>query len=125
MAAAISRFASALDGLRSDLYADPKFGPIVVRDLEDGVHQNTTGTLDYFTTAKFHRPDELSAEMREAGFSATTVLGIEGPGWLLGDFDERWADTRRREDILRTARALESEPSIQAISAHLIAIGRR
>lgn len=124
-AAAISRFASVLDGLNRDLFADPEFGRIVQRDLDAGVHENSTAKLDYFTTAYFHRPEELQAEVTAAGFSMVSVVGIEGAGWLVADFDARWRDARRREDLLRSARTLEAEPSIQAVSAHLLAIGRR
>ena len=124
-AAAISRFASVLDGLNRDLFADPQFGRIVQRDLDTGVHDNRTGKLDYFTTAYFHRPEELRSEVTAAGFSMLSTLGIEGPGWLLADFDARWRDMRRREDLLRAARSLEAEPSIQGASAHLLAIARR
>jgi SAM-dependent methyltransferase len=124
-AAAISRFASALDGLARDLFADPEFDPIVRRDLADGIHENRTGRLELFTTAKFHRPDELAAEVQAAGLSVLSIVGLEGPGWLFPDFNERWQDPRRREDVLRIARALESEPSIQAVSAHILAVARR
>jgi hypothetical protein len=124
-AAAISRVASALDGLTRDLFADPVFWPIVQQDLDEGIHENPKENMDYFTTAYFHRPEDLRSEVTAAGFSKVSVLGVEGPGWLLADFDARWRDTRRREDLLRTARVLESEPSIQAVSAHLIAVGRR
>jgi ubiquinone/menaquinone biosynthesis C-methylase UbiE len=124
-AAGISRCASVLDGLSRDLFADPAFGRIVQQDLSEGVHQNNTGKLDYFTTAYFHRPSELESEVTAAGFSTVSVLGIEGPGWLLADFDSRWGDPRRREDLLQAARALEAEPSIQGASAHLLAVARR
>jgi len=124
-AAAISRFASAMDGLARDLFADPFFGHIVERDLTDGIHQNPTPNLKYFTTACFHRPEELEAEVADEGFSILSVVGLEGPGWLFADFEERWRDPRRREDLLRTARALEGERSIQAVSAHLLAVARR
>lgn len=124
-AAAISRFASALDGLAQDLFADPMFDPIVQRDIAGGIHENLTGKLQLFTTAKFHRPDELAAEVQAAGFSVLSIVGLEGPGWLFPDFNERWQDPRRREDVLRIARALESEPSIQAMSAHILAVARR
>jgi hypothetical protein len=53
------------------------------------------------------------------------VLGVEGPGWTLGDFDGRWADPLARADILHVARRLEDEPSIVGASAHLIGIGRK
>jgi len=123
--AAISRFASALDGLCRDLLADQAFQNIVKADLEDGIHRNETGRLEYFTTAKFHRPDELEAEVVEAGFTHVNVLGIEGPAWILPDFEDRWQDPRRRLDLLTIARHLESEPSIQGVSAHLLAVGEK
>jgi len=122
-AAAISRYASALDGIARDLFVDPSFAAIVQQDLAQGQHRNDTRKWDYFTTAYFHRPDELQAEVVSAEFKCQAVLGLEGPGWILSDFDERWADARKREDLLRVARALESEASIVGLSAHLLAVG--
>jgi hypothetical protein len=124
-AAGISRYASALDGLARDLFADAAFAAIVHRDLEEGQHRNTTGKLDYFTTAYFHRPEELQAEVASAGFRCPGVVGLEGPGWILADFEERWADGRKREDLLRVARALQREPSIVGLSAHFLAVGTK
>jgi hypothetical protein len=124
-AAAISRFASALDGLSQDLFSDPAFDQMVKRDIAEGIHENRTGKLNLFTTAKFHRPSELAAEVRSAGFTVLSLVGLEGPGWLFADFNDRWQDPRRRDDLLRIARALESEPSIRAVSAHILAVARR
>ena len=45
-AAAISRWASALDGLARDLLQDPRFALIVEHDLRDGQHRNPTERLD-------------------------------------------------------------------------------
>jgi hypothetical protein len=95
----------------------------VQRDLERGQHRNETDQWDYFTTAYFHRPDELEAEVVAAGFNCQAVLGLEGPGWLFSDFEERWTDARKRDDLLRVARALEREASIVGLSAHLLAVG--
>jgi ubiquinone/menaquinone biosynthesis C-methylase UbiE len=124
-AAAISRYASALDGVARDLFADPSFAAIVQQDLNQGQHRNATDNWDYFTTAYFHRPDELRAEVTSAGFHCRVVLGLEGPGWILPDFDHRWADARKRDDLLRVARALESEVSIVGLSAHLLAVATK
>jgi len=121
--AGISRCASILDGVSRDLLKDPTFQAIVTADLEEGIHRNTTGNPEYFTTAKFHRPDELKTEVLEAGFADVHVFGIEGPAWILPDFDTRWRDPRRKRDLLTLARRLESEPSIQGASAHLLAVG--
>ena len=123
--AAISRFASALNGLCTDALSDPAFRSIVEADLEEGLHRNQTGCLEYFTTAKFHRPEELRTEVAQAGFIEVDVFGIGGPGWMLPDFEERWRTPRQRLDLLTLARRMEREPSIQGASAHLLAVGMK
>jgi len=125
VAAGISRYASALDGLARKLALDPQFVRIRDQDLMDGQHRNPTNTLDYFTTSYFHRPEDLRAELAEFGFSEIEVMGVEGVAWMFADFESRWADEALRHDILNIARALEAEPSIVGASAHLLAIGRK
>jgi ubiquinone/menaquinone biosynthesis C-methylase UbiE len=124
-AAAISRWASALDGLAHDRLQDPGFVTIVERDVREGQHRNPTGRIEYFTTAYFHRPEDLRAEAAEAGILVDGVFGIEGPGWLLSDVEARLADTRRRSELLQVARMFESEPSLVGVSAHLLLVGRK
>lgn len=124
-AAGISRWASMLDGLSRDLLQDPGFTAIVERDVREGQHRNPTGRLDYFTTAYFHHPDELRAEVSASGLSFEGLYGLEGPGWFLADIEARLADPRRRADLLRVARLLEAEPSVIGISAHLLAVARK
>ena len=123
--AGISRSASMLDGLSRELLRDRQFASIVEQDLRDGQHRNPTGHLDYFTTAYFHRPEELRLEIADAGFEVEGLYGVEGPGWLLPDFIERWNDPERREILLQVARALESEASVIGCSAHVIVVGRK
>ena len=77
------------------------------------------------TTAFFHRPEELNAEIEEAGLRHETTLAVEGPGWLLQDFVERWKDFSWRELLLRAVRTLEHEPSLLGASAHMMVVARR
>jgi SAM-dependent methyltransferase len=121
--AAISRFASALDGLARGLAADPAFVRMRDRDLVDGQHRNDTARIDYFTTAYFHQPGELRDELVHAGFRDVRVLGVEGPAWMVADFDVRWADPVLRGDMMAMGRALEAEPTVIGVSAHLLAVG--
>jgi ubiquinone/menaquinone biosynthesis C-methylase UbiE len=125
LAAGISRFASTLDGLVRALFDDPAFAAIAERDLIDGQHCNPGNHPDYFTTAYFHHPQELRAEAEEAGLRHEATLGVEGPGWLLQDFDSWWQVPARRERLLAMARALEAEPSLLGLSAHLLVIARK
>lgn len=124
-AAAISRFASALDGLTDGSLDDPAFARIVEQDLTDGQHRNPTGNPAYFTTTFFHHPTELRAELEEAGLRHAATFGVEGPGWLLPDLAARWQDPARRERLLALLRRIEQEPSLLGVSAHLLAVGRR
>lgn len=122
--AAISRFASLIDGLASeslfvDLYADA-----VEQDLTTGHHENRTENLEWFTTAYFHRPDELEAEMGDAGICEVAVFGVESmASWF--PLDSFWGTSAGRSRIMRAAESVEMEPSIVGASPHLLAIGRR
>jgi 2-polyprenyl-3-methyl-5-hydroxy-6-metoxy-1,4-benzoquinol methylase len=121
-AAAISRFASLLDGLYGGYLSERAFWPIVARDLEDGQHRSGgEDPAPAFTTAYFHRPEELASEVEQAGFALEGLFGVEGPGWLLVDR----TDEQTQENILRVARAVEQEPTVIGTSAHLLAIGRK
>jgi SAM-dependent methyltransferase len=124
-AAAISRFAPLLDGLTRNLVDAPVFQQILQADLESGQHRNPTNHPDYFTTAFFHRPDELTTELSEAGFKVESLVAVEGPGWLLPNLAERMNDVSKREQLLALLRAVESEPTLSGMSAHLLAVGRR
>jgi SAM-dependent methyltransferase len=123
-AAGVGRYASLLSGVAENLLSDPAFAAIVARDLEDGQHRNPTDK-DYFTTAFFHRPEELTSEVREAGFYLVDLLGVEGPAWLLPDLERRWADEPERQRLLEAARAIEREPTLLGIHPHLLTVARR
>lgn len=118
---AISRFASMLDSLRRGVLTNPELIAMVERDLQDGQHRNPSleENPNWFTTAFFHHPDELAAEVREAGLDLEAILAIEGPGWL---FEDRWGDPKQRDSVLRAIRAVEREPTLLGQSAHLLAI---
>ena len=124
-AAIISRFASAFDGLFRGFARDPKFYKILQQDLKNGQHRNPTNNPQYFTTAFFHHPDELRTEIDDAGFAATELYGLEGPGWLLPNFDKEWNDPKSRGKLLTVIRAMEREPTLIGQSAHILAVARK
>jgi SAM-dependent methyltransferase len=124
-AAAISRFASTCDGLLRGYLDEPVFEAIVEGDLRDGQHRNPTGRPEWFTTAYFHLPDELTREVAEAGLRLQALVAVEGPAWMLPEIERRLADPDRREVVLRAIRRVETEPSLLGVSAHLLAVARR
>jgi SAM-dependent methyltransferase len=124
-AAAISRFASLFDGLARGYLFDPDFRRIVEADLTDGQHRNPTDAPHWFTTAYFHHPDDLRAEAEDAGLEVVELVGLEGMAGWLPDLADRWATDAGQETIMFSARAVETEPSLLGLSAHLLAVTRR
>jgi ubiquinone/menaquinone biosynthesis C-methylase UbiE len=124
-AAAISRFASLIDGLSTGFFQDEEFRNIVAADLGCGQHRNPTNQPTYFTTAYFHRPEELAAEVHDAGFVDVHVLAVEGPAWSAAGFQDAWRNPVLRASLMEFLSLIERESSVQGASAHLIAVARR
>jgi ubiquinone/menaquinone biosynthesis C-methylase UbiE len=124
-AAAVSRFASLIDGLSQGYFADEAFIDIVAADLATGQHRNPTSNPAYFTTAYFHRPQELADEVRESGFKLAKVIAIEGPAWSAAHFRDVWTDSAKRQRLLEFLSLIEAEPSIAGSSAHFVALAYR
>jgi SAM-dependent methyltransferase len=133
-AAVISRFASLVDNLTDSggthtglppVFADAAVLRMVQQDLADGQHRNPAPDAPYFTTAFFHHPEELAAEVREADLALIDLLAVEGLGALTSAFAGAWAHPVYRETLLTLVRSLEREPSLIGVSPHLLAVARR
>jgi ubiquinone/menaquinone biosynthesis C-methylase UbiE len=120
---AISRFASLLDGVRQGYLGDLEAAQVIEETLRSG--QNWNPGLEHFpnwfTTAYFHQPAELAAEVTECGFTLEAIIGIEGPGGFVGN---GWDDPQQRPHILGAARLVEQEASLLGLSPHLLAVAR-
>jgi ubiquinone/menaquinone biosynthesis C-methylase UbiE len=125
LSAYISRFASACDGIQEGALRDPAFAEIVERDLTDGIHQNPANRPQWFTTAYFHRPEEIRPEIDEVGLRFDNLVAVEGPGWMSQDLDTWLDDDTARERLLQVLRRLETEPSLIGSSAHILAVAHR
>lgn len=124
IATAISRFAALLDQLvRLDRFHEPDEMARVETITRTGVLPARDRGV--FTTAFMHLPRQLRREVATAGFADVAVLCVEGPGYLVSNFDERWADNVRRDALVQAARLIEDNPEIVGLGSHLMAIGHR
>ncbi len=119
IAAGISRYATVMD-LGSDGRLIPEVEPFL-RHLHATGHFRA-GVVG-FTTAYMHRPDELAADLSDAGLHRVEVYGIEGPAGptlrMLG-----MASLEQHLDAaVRAARIVERDPALIAASGHLLAVG--
>lgn len=87
-------------------------------------HRNDDDAPDRFTTAYFHRPEELAPEATAAGLVPFGVLGVELTGWLVGNLGSLLSGPERTATWLDWLRLLETEPSLSGASAHLLALAR-
>lgn len=124
-AAAISRFAALHDGIHKDLLGDPGFVAMVVAGLPEGRHRNDLDVPGQFTTAFFHHPDEMAAEVADSGLRLRALLGVECTAWLVGNLAQLLDDPVRRAQLLSWLRRIEAEPTLLGASSHLLALAGR
>ncbi len=123
-AAGIGRFALMMAQIRS-ANLTPEVLLMAEETVASGQHRNPTKEHGYFTTAYFHHPDELLAEVNAAGFTADSPLAIEGAAWMLADFTAFTEDENVQKRVLALMAQLEREPTLLGVSSHLMVIGRK
>ncbi len=121
VAAAISRYAALLELAGLGRITDDATVVELAELLETGVNDDDP---DGFTTAYFHRPEELAAELCAAGLENRSVLGVEGPTAPALDnaTPEQAGDVL--ESAIRCARLLQSDSALIAASPHFLGVGR-
>lgn len=123
VAAAIGRLAWFLDATRSNLILDPSVRNSVRSTVATGISSHAPGPEAFY--AYFHRPQELRAEVIDAGFDEVRVLAVEGLGYLLGDLDQRLDDAAQQGALLELLADMQEEPGSVESSPHLLATARK
>ena len=118
----ITRYAPLFDGLIGGALFEPTFRALTEKNLFTGEHRNPARDPGWFSTAYFQHPDELAEEVAGAGLRVVELVGVEGLAAWVPELAERWNDPEGKETILFSARAIESEPSLRGLSAHLMAV---
>jgi ubiquinone/menaquinone biosynthesis C-methylase UbiE len=120
-AVAITAYASTIVGLVRGLVWNAGYLTMIGDEINSGVHRRPPDG-QIFTTAFFHQPAELADEITDSGFEHQVTVGIQGPVWLVPDFDAAWEDPSKRDVLMQVARLLEREP---VHSPHMLAIARK
>ncbi|MEH0842843.1 class I SAM-dependent methyltransferase [Micromonospora sp. CPCC 205711] len=117
LAAAISRNAPLIDMVGKGR-VDDLTRPTLLDSYATGVNDSVNG----FTTAYFHRPEQLVDEFTAAGLPRPTVYGIEGPLWPVLNALDVGEETPLFREALGCARAFETDPAVLGASSHLLAV---
>jgi SAM-dependent methyltransferase len=122
IAEVISRHGWILDATVKGLMGSEAVRADAERSAATGLSQDPATVEPGSFWAYFHRIDELTGELAEAGFADVTLVAVEGFAWLLGDLERRMSEPR---PILEAVRMTEREPSMLGCSAHVVAIAIR
>ena len=121
VAVAISAYASTIVGLVHGWVWDGDYFGMMREEVATGQHRRPPH-WNVLTTAFFHHPSGLAQELVEAGLQHVVTLGIQGPAWLVPDFEQSWQEPPKREILMRIARLIEHEP---VHSPHMVAVARK
>lgn len=119
---AIGHLASTIVGLVRGAVFDVEYLRMATQEIETGQHRRPPSWPHVLTTAYFHRPEQLRAEIEAAGMACDDILGVQGPAWMVPDFEASWQDANKRAVIMEIARLTEHEP---VCSPHMVAIARK
>lgn len=128
--ATINRFANILYGLttydrKNQFLEEQPFRDMFVREIESGQHYKPEDYPYFLARAYFHRVDELEKEVISSGFILENIYAVEGPGWLIPEFDEVWQQAEKRNLVLETIRQVETEQSLIGLSPHYLAVAKK
>ncbi|MFE9656763.1 class I SAM-dependent methyltransferase [Micromonospora sp. NPDC006431] len=117
VAAVISRNAAVID-LTAQGRVDDLTWARLLGAYATGVNDPETG----FTTAYFHRPEQVVDEFTAAGLPAPQLYGVEGPLWPLLNAMDTGPEDRLFADAMACAETFERDPAVLGASAHLLAV---
>jgi hypothetical protein len=123
VAAFICRAAAALDGCVKGWVDNPGAFDLVREQIQDGIAKSSGG--GFSAVSYFHWPSEIRVELALSGFESVRIFGVEGPGWIASNFDDRWKTPEGRRVVLESAWTCEEHPEYQVLSAHLLAFSGR
>jgi hypothetical protein len=125
IAAVINRWSSMFEGMLRGLVDFPGFLPMLREDLDSGTRRGTQHHPYGFTTCYFHRPEEIAAEVADAGLTLVDLLPVEGMTHWLPDIADRLSDPDQRAVLLELLERTEREPQLLGATAHLLAVARK
>lgn len=123
IAAAISRFASMMDGLYQGMFLDPSYRELIKQDLNTGMH--LPGGAKNFTNAYLHHPQQFREEFVQAGFTNITLHAVEGPVWDEQSIERLKQDRKIWKELLSFIESIESDETIIGASAHMLGVALR
>jgi ubiquinone/menaquinone biosynthesis C-methylase UbiE len=121
---AINHSASTLAALLNGFIHTPEIWEMCKAELTTGIHTAPKNMPGVLPSAYFHRPDELKAELEEAGFIYLNTYPVEGLVWLDKNYFESRADNKKKQAMTELTKITENDPALLSLSPHMMIAGR-
>jgi ubiquinone/menaquinone biosynthesis C-methylase UbiE len=120
---AINHTVSTLTGLLNGMIHDPQFYAMCQTELQTGIHNPPASWPGILPEAFFHKPDELLAEVSEAGFSRLELFAVEGMIWLDSKYFESRSTPEKKAAMMHLLKTNEQNRELLAFSPHMMICG--
>jgi ubiquinone/menaquinone biosynthesis C-methylase UbiE len=122
---AINHSASTIAALLNGFIHAPEILEMCKAELTTGIHTAPTSMPGVLPSAYFHRPDELKAELEEAGFSYLSTYAVEGLVWLDKNYFESRSDVKKKQAMTELTKITENDPALLTLSPHMMIAGKK
>jgi ubiquinone/menaquinone biosynthesis C-methylase UbiE len=122
---AINHSVSTLTGLLNGMIHDDQFYAMCMDELKTGLHNPPAAWPGILPEAFFHKPNELLAEVTEAGFTNLQLFAVEGMIWLDAKYFESRSNPEKKEKMMNLLKATEQSMEMLCFSPHMMVCGRK
>lgn len=122
---AINHSASTIAALLNGFIHAPEILEMCKAELTTGIHSAPKNMPGVLPTAYFHRPDELKAELEEAGYTYLNTHAVEGIAWLDKNYFESRSDAKKKQAMIDLTKITENDPALLTLSPHMMIAGRK
>ncbi len=121
----INHAVSTITGLLNGMIHDTQFYAMCQSELTTGIHNPPANWPGILPEAFFHKPQELTDEVLEAGFADLKLFAVEGVVWLDSKYFESRSDPGKKEAMMALLRSTEENRELFSLSPHLMVCGRK
>jgi len=121
----INHSASTLAGLLNGCIHKESFFQMCREELTTGLHNPPDEFPWLLAEAFYHTPQKLKDEFLEAGLQYINTYAVEGLIWLDANYFTHMEHKRRRNTLMELLKITENDPSLLALSPHIMVAAKK
>lgn len=122
---AINHSASTIAALLNGFIHAPEIFAMCKAELFTGLHTPPKNMPGVLPSAYFHRPGELKAEFKDAGFTFLDIYAVEGLIWMDKDYFETRSDPKKKKRMMELLQITANDPALLSLSPHMMIAAKK